>query len=51
MIRCCTKNDFEAIYEIINDAAQVYKGVIPADRWHDPYMSKSHLRDELKTAD
>jgi N-acetylglutamate synthase-like GNAT family acetyltransferase len=48
MIRCCTKNDFEAIYEIINDAAQVYKGVIPADRWHDPYMSKSHLRDELK---
>jgi N-acetylglutamate synthase-like GNAT family acetyltransferase len=47
MIRCCTKNDFEAIYEIINDAAQVYKGVIPADRWHDPYMPVDHLRNEL----
>ena len=39
MIRPCTDADFDAIYAIINDAAQAYCGVIPADRWHDPYMS------------
>lgn len=47
MIRKCSDNDFEAIYEIINDAAMAYKGVIPADRWHEPYMSKDHLRQEM----
>ena len=47
MIRKCNENDFEAIYEIINDAAQVYKGVIPADRWHEPYMPPEYLRHEL----
>ena len=31
MIRKCEDKDFEALYEIINDAAQAYKGVIPAD--------------------
>ena len=36
MIRKCEERDFEALYEIINDAAQAYKGVIPADRWHVP---------------
>lgn len=47
MIRQCSEQDFEDIYEIINDAAVAYKGVIPADRWHDPYMSKDHLRGEI----
>lgn len=47
MIRKCSENDFEAIYEIINDAAMAYQGVIPADRWHEPYMSKEHLRCEM----
>jgi GNAT superfamily N-acetyltransferase len=47
MIRLCTDNDFNAIFEIVNDAAQAYKGVIPDDRWHEPYMSKEHLRHEL----
>ena len=46
MIRLCTDNDFEAIFEIINDAARAYKGVIPADRWHDPYNSRDYLRHE-----
>jgi hypothetical protein len=44
MIRPCIDNDFESIYEIINDAAQAYKGVIPADRWHEPYMPQDKLQ-------
>jgi N-acetylglutamate synthase-like GNAT family acetyltransferase len=45
MLERCTPKDLNDIYAIINDAASAYKGVIPADRWHEPYMSK----DELKT--
>jgi len=48
MIRRCTDSDFEAIYEIINDAARAYKGVIPDDRWHEPYMSRIQLRNEIE---
>ncbi len=47
MIRKCTEADFESIFEIINDAAQAYKGVIPNDRWHEPYMSRQYLRHEI----
>lgn len=47
MIRRCGEKDFEAIWEIINDGAQAYRGVIPADRWHEPYMPKEHLRGEM----
>ena len=47
MIRKCEDRDLETLYEIINDAAQAYKGVIPADRWHEPYMSKDELRSEI----
>ena len=35
------------IYAIINEAAQVYKGVIPADRWKIPYMSKEELKHQI----
>jgi N-acetylglutamate synthase-like GNAT family acetyltransferase len=48
LIRTCRSSDLEAIYEIINDAAQAYKGVIPADRWHEPYMSAEYLQHEIK---
>jgi hypothetical protein len=44
VIRKCSSDDFEATYEITNDAAQAYKGVIPDDRWKDPYMTREHLR-------
>jgi GNAT superfamily N-acetyltransferase len=44
MIRQCKPNDFEAIYSIINDAAEAYKGVIPEDRWNTPYMTKDELQ-------
>jgi N-acetylglutamate synthase-like GNAT family acetyltransferase len=47
MIRRCNESDFDAMYEIINDAASAYQGVIPDDRWHDPYMSREHLRQEI----
>jgi N-acetylglutamate synthase-like GNAT family acetyltransferase len=47
MIRRCHQKDFEAILEIINDAAQAYKGVIPADRWHEPYMPQDQLQQEI----
>ena len=47
MIRTCDPGEFEGIYEIINDAAQAYRGVIPADRWKDPYMPREELRHEI----
>lgn len=47
MIRQCHNHEFEIVYSIINDAAQAYKGVIPADRWKEPYMSKDELRHEM----
>ncbi len=48
MIRKCTEADIDVIYEIINDAAQAYCDVIPEDMWHDPYMSKAALMQELQ---
>lgn len=47
MVRDCRPEDFETILEIINDAAQAYRGIIPADRWHDPYMPAAALQDEI----
>ena len=47
MIRPCQEHDFDAIFEIINDAAEAYRGIIPNDRWHDPYMSHDELRHEI----
>jgi len=46
-IRECTDKDFDAIFEIINDATQAYKGIIPEDRWHEPYMSRAQLAHEI----
>ena len=48
MIRRCDEHDFELIWTIINDGAQAYKGIIPADRWTVPYMSKEKLRHEIE---
>ncbi|MGP0583485.1 GNAT family N-acetyltransferase [Paenibacillus timonensis] len=47
MLRLCTEKDMEDIYQIINDAAQAYKGIIPEDRYHEPYMSRDELADEI----
>ena len=35
------------MFDIINDAAVAYKGVIPADRWHEPYMTREELQHEI----
>ncbi len=47
MIRRCTDQDDDAILAIVNDAAEAYRGIIPADRWHEPYMPAAELREEL----
>ena len=48
MIRRCAAADLAAIYAIVNDAAQAYRGQIPADRWHEPYMPEGELRREIE---
>ena len=48
MIRQCITSDFDTIYEIINDSAEAYRGVIPDDRWHAPYMSRNELTHEIQ---
>jgi GNAT superfamily N-acetyltransferase len=45
-IRRCGEDTAE-ILTIINLAAEAYRGIIPADRWHEPYMSASSLRLEI----
>ena len=47
MIRRCSPQELEDIFSVINDAAQAYRGVIPADRWHEPYMPLAELRREI----
>jgi N-acetylglutamate synthase-like GNAT family acetyltransferase len=47
MIRQSVEADFGAILAIVNDAARAYRGVIPADRWHEPYMSTDELKTEI----
>jgi len=42
------EQDLDEMYAIINDAAQAYKGVIPADRWKDPYLSREYLEHEIE---
>ena len=48
MIRKCTQQYLSAMYEIINEAAQAYRGVIPEDRWHEPYMPIEELKHEVE---
>ena len=47
VIRLCDDTDVEVIHEIINDGANAYRGVIPEDRWKEPYMSVAELRHEI----
>ena len=47
MIRKCDDRDFDTIWEIINDGARAYKGIIPEDRWKEPYMSRTELEQEI----
>lgn len=47
MIREASNEDFETILAVINDASLVYKGVIPADCWNEPYMPGKELVKEI----
>ena len=47
MIRSCTEKDVGAMVEIINDSARAYKGHIPQDCYHQPYMPEDELLSEI----
>ena len=47
MIRPCSAADVRRICAIVNEAARAYRGVIPADRWHEPYMPLDELEREI----
>jgi len=47
MIRGCTLDDAERICFVVNEAAEAYRGVIPDDCWHEPYMPLDELRREM----
>ena len=47
MIRRCDDHEFDVISEIINDGSQAYRGIIPSDRWTEPYMPSDKLRHEI----
>jgi GNAT superfamily N-acetyltransferase len=46
-IRPCRDDERAAVLAIVNAAAEAYRGVIPADRWHEPYMPASELDREI----
>jgi GNAT superfamily N-acetyltransferase len=46
-VRRSVPQERASILSIINEAAQAYRGVIPADRWHDPYMSQNELEAQV----
>jgi len=47
MIQPCEPADVPVIFEIINESAAAYKAVIPADRWHEPYMPLTAVQSEI----
>ena len=46
-IRACRDDETADILAIVNAAAEAYRGVIPADRWHEPYMGLAELQGEI----
>jgi GNAT superfamily N-acetyltransferase len=47
VIRRCRDDERDAILGVVNGAAQAYRGVIPADRWREPYMPAAELDEEI----
>lgn len=47
MVRACRRDEKDAIFAIVNAAAEAYRGAIPEDRWHDPYMPMDELDAEI----
>jgi GNAT superfamily N-acetyltransferase len=46
-VRPCGDDERDEILRIVNLAAEAYRGVIPADRWREPYMPASELDEEI----
>ena len=46
-LRRCTDDERADILEIVNAAAEAYRGVIPPDQWHEPYMDAAALEREI----
>lgn len=46
-IRSYAASDLDAVFAVINEAALAYKDVIPPDRWHEPYMPRAELDEEI----
>jgi len=49
LIRKLQPAEFKSILHVVNDAAEAYRGVIPEDRWKEPYMSDEELRGEMES--
>ncbi|MFB3888602.1 MAG: GNAT family N-acetyltransferase [Candidatus Bathyarchaeia archaeon] len=49
MIRKLPPSEFNSILHVVNEAASAYEGVIPPDRWKEPYMSAEELREESES--
>jgi GNAT superfamily N-acetyltransferase len=47
MIVDCVEADFDDMLAVINEGAAAYRGIIPPDRWHEPYMGCDELRGEI----
>ena len=47
MIREISSSDYDAVFRVVNDAAQAYRGIIPDDRWKEPYMPREELKEEI----
>jgi hypothetical protein len=41
-------SEFSSVLKVINDAAIAYRGVIPEDRWKEPYMTAEELKEEIE---
>ena len=46
-VRPCRDDERATILAIVNAAAEAYRGVIPADRWREPYMDLRELDGEI----
>jgi GNAT superfamily N-acetyltransferase len=49
LIRKLQPAEFKSILHVVNDAAEAYRGVIPEDRWKEPYMSDEELGGEMES--
>ena len=48
MISRLQPTEFKSILHVVNDAAEAYRGVIPEDRWKEPYMPAEELSEEIE---